>query len=467
MEAVLGFSVTSSSVGWVLLDGPGVDAAALDHDVFDVAGSSDDHDISKHIAALRGALSIAAASGHELKSIGLTWTPDAAATANLLLSSLPELGFVKVASVRLSEAVRTWAYVYGEALGFEKAAVCVVEPAAATVLSFGYGAVRTFATPTRESDDGLSRWLKDAFETNHLDPEHLFLIGSRGDLELIAGRLRDALPMPVVTSGEAQLVLARGAALAARPSAATTAIPLAVKQIEAPPQTLGQKLSWFSPPARAAVVLVASVVALFILGPELVSQPEPPSAADQAASSSSTTSVRIQAVPAPVAAPSPTKVVQRLAQAAPPPVAEVMTREAPVTVEQLAVPETPAAVVPEVPVALAAEAPDAVMPATEPDVPVATELAEVAHLPEPADVAHLPAQPAETPHLAADADVPSGTAHLPDAGTLHLPGAVPGLAAEAPVTEPVLAAEAPVVEPSPTFLPPTRTASSAVWAALP
>lgn len=446
VEAVLGLSVTSSSFGWVLLDGHGVDAAALDHDAFDVASSADDHDISKHIAAVRGVLSIAAASGHELKSIGLTWTPDAAATANLLLNSLPEMGFVKVVSVRLSEAARTWAYVYGEALGFEKAAVCVVEPAAATVLSLGHGAVRTFATPTRESDDGLSRWLKDAFETNHLDPEHLFLIGSRGDLELIAGRLRDALPMPVVTSDEAQLVLARGAALAARPNAATTAIPLAVKQIEAPTQTLGQKLSWISPPARVAVILMAGV-ALFILGPELVSQPEPPSAADQAASTSSTTSVRIQAVPAPDVAPSPTKVVQRLAQAAPPPVAEVTTLPAPVTAERLAVPETPGSVVP--------------------DVAVATEPAEVAHLPEPADVAHLPSQPAETPHLAADTDVTTGSAHLPDAGTLHLPGAAPVLAAEVPVTEPLLTAEAPVVEPSPTSLPPARTASSAVWAALP
>ena len=78
--------------------------------------------------------------------------------------------------------------------------MCVVEPSAATLLSFGYDGVRTFATHMRESDDGLGRWLKDAFEINHVDPEHLFLIGSRGDVELISGRLSEALDMSVVTS---------------------------------------------------------------------------------------------------------------------------------------------------------------------------------------------------------------------------------------------------------------------------
>lgn len=450
METVLGLSVTSSSVGWVLLDGPGVDATALDHDVFDVAaGAGDDHDIAKHVAAVRGVLSIAAASGHDLKSVGLTWTPDAAATANLLLTSLPDLGFEKVASVRLSEAARTWAYVYGVALGFEKAAVCVVEPAAATLLSFGYGAVRTFATHTRESDDGLSRWLTDAFETNHLDPEHLFLIGSRGDLELISGRLSDALPMSVVTSSEAQLVLARGAALAMRSNDATVAIPLVQQQIDVPKQTLGQKLSWFSPPARAAVALVAGVVALFILGPLLVSQPEAMSTEDQSASNSSTTSVSIQAVPV-LAEPQPAKsVMKRMVQPAPaplppsappPPVAEVTAPEAPVTAEPLAVPETPAvpeAPVTDVPQAPVTEVPEA--PVTEaPQASVAEEPAEVAHLPVPAEVPHMPAQTAQTEHL-------------PDQGTLHLPGAAPVLAAEAPAT-------VPAVPPAP---------ANPVWAALP
>ncbi len=90
----------------------------------------------------------------------------------------------------------------------------------------------------RESDDGLSRWLKDAFETNRVDPEHLFLIGSRGDVELISGRLSEALEMSVVTSNEAQLILARGTALMVRANAETVAVPLSGEQPAEP--TLGR-----------------------------------------------------------------------------------------------------------------------------------------------------------------------------------------------------------------------------------
>ncbi len=105
METVLGLSMTSSSVGWVVLEIAGADPATLDHDVFDFAGGSAvDGDISNHVAAVRGVQAIAAASGHVLTSIGVTWTDDAAATANLVLKALPGLGFDKVVPVRPAEA---------------------------------------------------------------------------------------------------------------------------------------------------------------------------------------------------------------------------------------------------------------------------------------------------------------------------------------------------------------------------
>ena len=96
--------MTPGSVGWVMLDGSGPDTETLDHDVFDFAGgSADDGDFAKHLAAVRGVLAIAAASGHELRSIGVTWTDDAAATAKLVLNSLPGLGFDKVVPVRIGQ----------------------------------------------------------------------------------------------------------------------------------------------------------------------------------------------------------------------------------------------------------------------------------------------------------------------------------------------------------------------------
>jgi hypothetical protein len=374
VETVLGLSVTSNSVGWVLLDGRGTDPATLDDDVFDVSVSPvDDGDIATYVAAVQGVQAIAATSGHELRSIGLTWTAGAAATANLLLTSLPDLGFEKVVSVRLSEAAATWAQLFDAALGFEKA-VCVVEPSAATLLSFGCGAVHTSATQIRESDDGLSRWLKDAFDVNHLDPEHLFLIGSRGDVGLISERLSETLGMPVVTSNEAQLILARGTALMVGSNAETVVVPSAGERPAVQKSTaagaLGRKLAWFSPPARAAVTLMAGVVALFVLGPMLLSQPESPSTEDQSATNPSGTSVVIQAVPALPLPPPAKEVVKRIMKSAPTPIA---SRVSAPPVAEVSAPE-----------ATAAEG-----------------------LTVPAEVPHLPAE-----------------------GTPHLPGAAPGLAAE-------------------------------------
>ena len=61
MEAVLGLSMTSTSVGWVLLDGQDADGVVIDHDAFDVLADVAAHDdFSRHLAAVRGAQAIAA-----------------------------------------------------------------------------------------------------------------------------------------------------------------------------------------------------------------------------------------------------------------------------------------------------------------------------------------------------------------------------------------------------------------------
>jgi hypothetical protein len=80
VQSVLGLSMTSNSVGWVLLDGPGPDAAILDHDAFDIQSSADG-DSTPHAAAARGAQAIATASGHKVDSIRVTWTEDVEADA--------------------------------------------------------------------------------------------------------------------------------------------------------------------------------------------------------------------------------------------------------------------------------------------------------------------------------------------------------------------------------------------------
>ena len=213
MDTVLGVSITSTSVGWVLADGSADDDATLDHDAFDV----DVGDTSQHAVAVRGAQAIAAATGHEIRSIGLTWTHDAETEARQLLHSLRESGYDNVVEVRLSQATKAWAQGIGRELGYQTAAVCVVEPAAVTLLTVdARGAVQIDVTQSRDSanPDGLSRWLSDVLNGDRREPDSLLLLGSRSDRDELTARIDEALPMPVIGTAEAQLVLARGAALA-------------------------------------------------------------------------------------------------------------------------------------------------------------------------------------------------------------------------------------------------------------
>ena len=108
METVLGLSMTSASVGWVLLDGPGPDATTLDYDAFDVQAGIQETagNTSQHVAAARGAQAIATASGHKVGSVRVTWTEDTEGDAKALLKSLADLGFDDIHAISLGKATR-------------------------------------------------------------------------------------------------------------------------------------------------------------------------------------------------------------------------------------------------------------------------------------------------------------------------------------------------------------------------
>ncbi|MCV7279163.1 hypothetical protein H7J88_05825 [Mycolicibacterium flavescens] len=377
MDTVLGMSMTSSGIAWVLQQGSGADAVTLDHDHFTVHGDvPTDGDISRHEAAARGARAIAEASGHQVRLIGLTWSNDVEAKATLLLKSLSDMGFDSVSAVPLADAAQQWARRFGRHLGFERCALCVVEPSAVTVVSVLHNSVRTATTKMRESADGIARWLTGVFEVNCAQPESLFLLGTRGDLELVAATVDEALPMPVIASDEAQLTLARGAALAA----VAEPEPAAVPAPKTPTTSESRPWARFSTPARAAAVLVAGVSALFAIGVGLAADDAPPAPTETAAETSTvavhsaTSSISVHAVPS---VPRTPAVVQQYAAA-------------PVQ------PETPPAVVVEaaqeaVP---AVAAPAVAEPLTAAPVGVSEPAPEAAPLIPPPDVLPAPAPPA-------------------------------------------------------------------------
>ena len=159
---------------------------------------------------------IAAARGHRLHSIGVTWSDDADTEASLLLRSLTDSGFDNVVPVRLPEATEALAWGIAEVIGHETTAVCVIEPETviALIVHTREGAVQTAVNHAIDTEEHLIRWLSAVFTRADWRPEALVVVGSGGDLEALMPRLEDVLSVPVFAPAEAELALARGAALA-------------------------------------------------------------------------------------------------------------------------------------------------------------------------------------------------------------------------------------------------------------
>ncbi|BBY83680.1 hypothetical protein MPUL_48380 [Mycolicibacterium pulveris] len=93
VQTVLRLSMTSAGISWTLLDAGAPDASALDHDHVDVPVDTHDDEIADYQAAVRGALTIADASGHVVKSVSLSYPDDVEANAARLRKWLLDLGF--------------------------------------------------------------------------------------------------------------------------------------------------------------------------------------------------------------------------------------------------------------------------------------------------------------------------------------------------------------------------------------
>jgi hypothetical protein len=224
VDAVLGLSMTPTSVGLVLVEGHDADGATMDHDAFDVHEGALPTSEQATAAVLRTE-ALAATRGRRLHSIGVTWSEDADAEASALMKSLFESGFDNVVPIRLPEATEALARGMAAVIGYETTAVCVIEPDSVItlVVNTSDGAVQTAFNHAIDSDESLISWLSTVFTKADWQPEALVVVGSAGGFESILPQLEDALSVPVFAPAEAELALARGAALA---SAQTIELPL-------------------------------------------------------------------------------------------------------------------------------------------------------------------------------------------------------------------------------------------------
>ncbi|MDT5210851.1 MAG: hypothetical protein QOF67_3266 [Mycobacterium sp.] len=315
--------MTSTSLGWVILDRQGPDAFTLDHDAFDVQSTADGTtpDSSLHTAAARGVQAIATASGHKVGSVQVTWSEDMEAAAADLLKSLTDAGFDNVLPIPLNQAAQTWGIEVGSANEHDKTALCILEPGAATVMvvATGAGSVRTAVTNTRDHASDLIAWLTTIFNRDGWLPESLHLVGARADLDAVAGPIGDALPIPVFDTVDTQLALARGAALvtvsamSVHPSQAT----------ETPANDPPSRREWPLVSHAKKVIISAAAIAVvgaavsLAAGSALNTESVSAQAADPQAQGASVTSASVHTGPTPISAPPAP--VQPLA-AEPPPV---------------------------------------------------------------------------------------------------------------------------------------------------
>jgi hypothetical protein len=215
VDTVLGLSVTASNVQTVLVEGRGADGATIEHDEFDVfAGEVSAARASEQVA--EAVLNIASADGHRLHSIGVTWSDDADLEASLVLDSLAGMGFANVVAVRSPHAAEALAGSIGRVIGYERTAVCVIEPDTVILSLVGTfdGEPQTVVSHAIDSNEQLARWVGSIFDREDWRPQGLFVVGSVGGLDSLAAWLEEQLALPVFDPPEAQLALAHGAALA-------------------------------------------------------------------------------------------------------------------------------------------------------------------------------------------------------------------------------------------------------------
>jgi hypothetical protein len=327
MDAVLGLSMTPTTVGLVLVEGQEADGATMDKDEFAVHDrglASAVNTSEKAAAAVMRTEAIAAARGHRLHSIGVTWSEDADTEASLLLESLSESGFENVVAVRMPEATEALARGIASVIGYEITAVCVIEPDSviALVVDTTDGAVQTAVNHAVTTDEDLARWLSSIFAQAEWRPEALVLVGSGSDLEAITPHLEYVLEVPVFVPAEAQLALARGAAIAS--TLGSDVVFDEARDDSGRVATTSSKSSLFPRVGAAGAMLGVGVVTFVVsgslaIGMQLTSNESANPAETPAAASGSAQPAAVKA--AQPAAPAPT--VDAALPAAPPPPAEL------------------------------------------------------------------------------------------------------------------------------------------------
>ena len=235
MDIVLGVSMTPTTVRMVLVEGENADGVTVDHDVFDVASADDSANAAEQVvSAVLGTRESAETGGHHLRSIGVTWSDHTAATA--LRDALARHGIDDVMLVSEGHAAASLAQAVGRAVGYEKTALLFVDRDTATlsVVQTDDGSVVKVLSRSLHSADAMAvlTELAGAVTAQQSAPQAMFVVGSGVDIASVKAHLEHLVSIPVNAPEDAELALARGAALASAsaPAFEATTVGLAYSQ---------------------------------------------------------------------------------------------------------------------------------------------------------------------------------------------------------------------------------------------
>jgi hypothetical protein len=394
VDLVIGVSVTSAALRFVLVEGATGDGATVDSGTLAMPVSGESVDAL--VSAVLGEGPYAAVPGQRPLAVGVTWTDAVADRAADLIAALTDRGARNVVALSPAEATAALAVGLGDLAAQTDLAVCVTESDAALV------AVVTADTVHVEqiAPDGaatLARRMQETVESTGCHPEAVYVLGSSGDVDVVVAALSGQSTGSVLSAAEADLALARGAALGSAQGSVGVEAPLALAgaAVEEPKPWL----TWQIP--ALASVLVAAVVTFVVslsvaLGLELTPQMRSDDAATRQVASASDQAK--PAVNAPVAEALPKAAPKPAAPPPPPPEAP----PAPLPEAAPVVDPVPAAPAPEPEVAPVVEpvydAPEVAPPPVyvPPAPPVYVPPAPAYVAPQPAYVPPAPVAPAYT-----------------------------------------------------------------------
>ena len=281
MDVVLGLALTSTAVRWVLAEGATGEGAPIDRGQFQVDGLDADF-------LLDLLLNQDVVAESQLHAVGVTWTNEAAVSAGAVLDALAERGLRNVVAVSDNDAAAALATGVADITGHDAVAVCVIEPDSALVALVTTDAVTVdrIERPRDRADAlELTSSVITLLDVDDRRPEAIFVVGS-DDVDVIVSSFEAISETPVFSATEADLALARGAALA---SARDVNVAVNVTKADGglPGQSLVSKTRVLSVVLGAAVLtfVVSLSLALYVNLPQgaTTEQPLNSNAAEEAA----------------------------------------------------------------------------------------------------------------------------------------------------------------------------------------